>query len=1141
MKKLVKIMVFTMLILLTCLSINSKAVTTDIKRTEYSDKYKEYLNLSDEEKKNVIEPSRYEPIYSDEDSGLVGENKNVFRSMKAVRNSMASTYDLRDIIQSNLKIKNQETTNTCWAFASIGALESNLALQDYRVGNTNTLYDYSERHMTYGIIRNFNNNQINKYGFTRKVEDGGNFYHAETYLTNGMGAVNESEMPFEDNMNDINISEIQNKNVSTTLYDTVLFEDLTTAEKDELMSKMKQFITEYGGIYAQIHGAQLISDSYNNSTGAIYCNSAETYPIDHAVTIIGWDDNYSKDNFNEDNKPGNDGAWIVKNSWGSEIRQNLPQLKQEFYDANKEELAGIGINSVDDLTDEYMQLVVANVYGADKVKIENDEVVIEMGDNGFMYISYDDANVYSELLGIQKATGTKDYDHIYQYDPLGSRIAFEFNGGSKVYFGNKFSRDSSKEELLDKIAVNTMQEATFKVYVNANNGNFSELQEVRTKSGDSITLEPGYHVIELETPIALTGDTFIAAVSMETTSGEKARIMTENQRMDENVEINLGESYYANEGGFSVGQWSDWNVENTGENAANVSVKALTSEVKEPATLDRIEITKAPNKLNYTVGENFSTDGMEVTAVYSDSTTKVVTNYSVTNGDNLQVGQNSVTISYTEGDVTKTAEQSITVTEPAAPVILESIAITKAPDQVEYTVGQNFSTVGMEVTATYSDASTEVVSNYTVTNGDNLQAGQTSVTISYTEGDITKTAEQAITVTEPAEPVTLENIAITKAPDRTEYTEGESFAAEGMEITATYSDGSTRVVTGYTVTNGSNLQAGQTSVTISYTEGGITKTAEQAITVNEQAEDAVLDSIAITREPSKLEYMVGQNFSPLGMEVTATYSDGSTKVVTDYTITNGDNLQAGQTSVTISYTEGGITKTAEQAITVTEQIVPPEPAEPMLSNLENMKTELTRATVYLYKELPDKPYMELQFKLSNIIHGNEETNYTYYFYLSDRDDEENIENWIRINAQETTEADGSVSISFEVDTRDIENFEELNNSDRIYMYIKEEASIGDAKLEQTKVSTLEPAAEPEITFYLDNQLVGSIDDVIDDDINIDTPDGNGSAGTINNNNDNTTAGGILPQTGVIPLGIAIVAIAGIGIWKYRKYKNMYKY
>ncbi len=1133
MKKSLKIVTLAVIILLVCLCTGASAAAGDFSFVDYSDEYKAYLNLSDEEKEKTLEPSTYNAEYANGNEKFIG-GTNFLRSVTSVRSAVDTAYSLQNVIPNNVVIRNQASTNSCWAYATIGALETNIALQDYRAGNTDKIYDFSERHMMYGITRNFNNGQINPYGFTRKVAEGGNFLHAETYLSNGMGAVNEADMPFEDNMNDLDISAIQNKTVTSTLYDTVMFERMPDIEKDALMLKMKQHITTYGGIYAAIHGAQVISDAYNPSTGAIYCSSNEEYPIDHGVAIIGWDDNYSKDNFKEGNKPSSDGAWIVKNSWGSEIRQNLPQLKQDFYNDNKEELAGIGINSVDDLTDEYMQLVVANVYGADKVKIENDEVVIEMGDNGFMYISYDDANVYSELLGIQKATGTKDYDHIYQYDPLGSRIAFEFNGGSKVYFGNKFSRDSSKEELLDKIAVNTMQEATFKVYVNANNGNFSELQEVRTKSGDSITLEPGYHVIELETPIALTGDTFIAAVSMETTSGEKARIMTENQRMDENVEVNLGESYYANEGGFSAGQWSDWNVENTGENAANVSVKALTSEVKEPATLDRIEITKAPNKLNYTVGENFSTDGMEVTAVYSDSTTKVVTNYSVTNGDNLQVGQNSVTISYTEGDVTKTAEQSITVTEPAAPVILESIAITKAPDQVEYTVGQNFSTVGMEVTATYSDASTEVVSNYTVTNGDNLQAGQTSVTISYTEGGITKTAEQAITVTEPAEPVTLENIAITKAPDRIEYTEGESFAAEGMEITATYSDGSTRVVTGYTVTNGDNLQAGQISVTISYTEGGITKTAEQAITVNEQAEDAVLDSIAITREPNKLEYMVGQNFSPLGMEVTATYSDGSTKVVTDYTITNGDNLQAGQTSVTISYTEGDITKTAEQAITVTE------PAEPMLSNLDNMKTELTGATVYIYNELPDEPYMELQFKLSNIIHGNEETDYTYYFYLSDRGDEENIENWTRINAQETTEADGSVSISFEVDTRDIENFEELNNSDRIYMYIKEEASIGDAKLEQTKVSTLEPAAEPEITFYLDNQLVGSIDDVIDDDINIDTPDGNGSAGTINNNNDNTTAGGILPQTGVIPLGIAIVAIAGIGIWKYRKYKNMYK-
>lgn len=72
-------------------------------------------------------------------------------------------------------------------------------------------------------------------------------------------------MPFEDNEDNIDISEIQNKNTTTTLYDTILFEDLEDIGKTELMSKMKQVISNYGGIYSIFYGAQLISDSYNNS------------------------------------------------------------------------------------------------------------------------------------------------------------------------------------------------------------------------------------------------------------------------------------------------------------------------------------------------------------------------------------------------------------------------------------------------------------------------------------------------------------------------------------------------------------------------------------------------------------------------------------------------------------------------------------------------------------------------------------------------------------------------------------------------------------------------------------------------------------------------------------------------------------
>lgn len=79
-----------------------------------------------------------------------------------------------------------------------------------------------------------------------------------------------------------------------------------------------------------------------------------------------------------------------------------------------------------------------------------------------------------------------------------------------------------------------------------------------------------------------------------------------------------------------------------------------------------------------------------------------------------------------------------------------------------------------------------------------------------------------------------------------------------------------------------------------------------------------LSSIAITTAPTTTSYSAGQAFSNAGMVVTATFDDGSSSVVTDYTYAPVGALAAGTTSVTISYTRGNVTKTATQAITVSE-------------------------------------------------------------------------------------------------------------------------------------------------------------------------------------------------------------------------------
>ena len=82
-----------------------------------------------------------------------------------------------------------------------------------------------------------------------------------------------------------------------------------------------------------------------------------------------------------------------------------------------------------------------------------------------------------------------------------------------------------------------------------------------------------------------------------------------------------------------------------------------------------------------------------------------------------------------------------------------------------------------------------------------------------------------------------------------------------------------------------------------------------------------LASISITTPPAKTTYTAGETFDPAGMVVEATYSNGATLKCTGYSYEPNTPLTDGTTKVTIRYTEGGVTKTVEQAITVTAPVV----------------------------------------------------------------------------------------------------------------------------------------------------------------------------------------------------------------------------
>ena len=184
---------------------------------------------------------------------------------------------------------------------------------------------------------------------------------------------------------------------------------------------------------------------------------------------------------------------------------------------------------------------------------------------------------------------------------------------------------------------------------------------------------------------------------------------------------------------------------------------------------------------------------------------------------------------------------------------------------------------------------------------------------------------------------TLESIAITTQPSKTEYVVGDTFDPAGMVVTATYSDDSTKVLDAkdYTYAPNGALAATDTKITVTYTEGGVTKTADVTITVKEKTpEPKALASIAITTQPNKTEYVVGDTFDPAGMVVTATYSDTTTADVTA-SCTNNAPAQfdtVGSQTITVTYTEGKVTKTADVTVTVKEKTPPVEKvAAPVIS------------------------------------------------------------------------------------------------------------------------------------------------------------------------------------------------------------------
>ncbi|MCH5156513.1 MAG: bacterial Ig-like domain-containing protein [Clostridiales bacterium] len=315
----------------------------------------------------------------------------------------------------------------------------------------------------------------------------------------------------------------------------------------------------------------------------------------------------------------------------------------------------------------------------------------------------------------------------------------------------------------------------------------------------------------------------------------------------------------------------------TKEATYQVTVKA--------ATLERIEVNADGATTLFYVDDEFTYEGIIVTAYYSDESSNPVTGYQVSTPD-MSMAAEEVTITVTYQG--KTATYSITVKEPA----LTGITVDESGAKLVFFVGDEFTYDGIVVTAHYENNTSEILdaSAYQVSTPNMNEAATVTVTVSYQGMDATYEIE--------VKAVELERIEVNADEAKTEYIVGDQFTADGIVVTAYYNNGTSNTlgVEDYQVSEPDMNEA--TTVTITVTYQG--KSATYTITVREPT----LTGITVDKGSAKVEFYIGDEFTYEGIIVTAHYENNTSKILEagEYQVSAPDMTQAAETAtVTVAY------------------------------------------------------------------------------------------------------------------------------------------------------------------------------------------------------------------------------------------------